>query len=134
MIKRIAFILSIFSISSVLAQGNADEMVYREAKRLKATGITTLALGTTITASGITLIASNYNNFKEGGSRANEDDAKSKERGGYVVGGLITAMGVGVNLTAIPIFKRRSRMIEEARSDRFSLIASPNGIRFAGTF
>ena len=130
MIKKTAILCAFLTAFAFAQGGSSDEMVYREAKRLKAAGITTLILGTLTTASGIALIATNYNDFKDGGRRAGEDG----EAGGYVIGGLVTAMGIGVNLTAIPIFKRRSRMIEDARSDRFSLIASPNGIRFAGTF
>jgi len=136
MIKRTAILLSVFLTMSVLAQGSTDEIVYRESKRLKAAGITSLALGTTTMACGIVLSVSNYNDFKEGGSRANEENARKKARGGYAAGGLITALGVGINLTAIPTFQRRKRMIENARAEQphFSLIAKPNGLTFVTTF
>lgn len=136
MIKK-AIILCVSLSAFVFAQNGSstDEMIYRESKRLKASAITSLALGTAIAASGITLIAVNYSNFKDGGSRHGEEDAKSKERGGYVAGGLITALGIGVNLTAIPIFKRRNRMLEDAKgANAFNLIVRPNGISLVGAF
>jgi heme/copper-type cytochrome/quinol oxidase subunit 3 len=137
MIKK-ALVFCVLFAAFVFAQsggGSTDEMIYRESKRLKASAITSLSLGTAIMASGITLTAVNYSDFKEGGSRAGEENAKSKERGGYVAGGLITAMGLGVNLTAIPIFKRRNRMIETARNETsYSLIVKPDRITFMAAF
>lgn len=135
MIKKAVILLGTLAAFVFAQSSTTDEMMYRELKRQKASGITSLVLGTAIMASGITLTAVNHGNFKEGGSRVNEKDAKSKERSGYVAGGLITALGLGVNLTAIPIFKRRSRMLETAKGETaFNLIVSPNSITFSAAF
>jgi len=135
MVKKV-IVLCVFLAAVVFAQngGTTDEMIYREGKRLKAAGITTLGLGTAIMASGIVLSVSNYNDFKDGGPRNGEENARSKERGGYAAGGLITALGVGVNLMAIPIFQRRTRLLNEAKGITTNVIVKPNGISLVGAF
>lgn len=137
MIKKV-IVLCVFLTAVVFAQnqnsGTTDEMIYREGKRLKAAGITTIGLGTAIMASGIVLSVWNYNDFKEGGNRYGEENAKSRERGGYAAGGLITALGLGVNLMSIPIFQRRSRLLNDAKGVTTNLIVKPNGITLVGTF
>jgi hypothetical protein len=127
MIKKLAVLLCVLLPLASFAQDSIDEFVYRESKWLKRAGVTSLILGTATTAAGVTVIAVNYKNFN-GGNRTGEDG----ETGGYVVGGLITALGIGVDLLAIPIFKNRREMIENARSSH--LIARPNGVSFVTTF
>ena len=127
--KKLAVLLCGFIAASSFAQDFAsDEYVYRESKRLKTSGIVALTFGTLTAAAGITTIAQNYKEtHKEGANIENK-------AGGYVVGGLISAMGIGVNLLAIPIFKHREEMVQNARSAQAHLIVKPDGVSFALTF
>ena len=117
MVKKLTFLLCGFLSVVLFAQDTTDEIVYRESKRLKAAGITTLVLGTgTIAAGTVTLVS-------------------KPAAGGYVAGGLICAFGVGIDLLAIPIFKHRKQLVEQARQNtKISLIAKPNGLSFVAAF
>lgn len=127
--KKLAVLLCGFIAAASFAQDlAADEYVYRESKRLKTSGIVALTFGTTTAAVGIVTMTQNY-------KRINKEGAEIENRaGGYVVGGLISAMGIGVDLLAIPIFKHRKEMIENARGAQARLIVKPNGVSFALTF
>jgi len=128
--KKLAILMCGFVALSLFAQDfAADEYVYRESKRLKTSGIVALTFGTLTAAAGITTIAQNYKEIHK------KDANIENKAGGYVVGGLITTMGIGVDLLAIPIFKHRKEMVQNARGDaQAHLIVNPRGVSFALTF
>ncbi|MDR0303368.1 MAG: hypothetical protein LBH98_01175 [Chitinispirillales bacterium] len=130
MIKKLTVLLCGFLSVILFAQDSTDEFIYRESKRLKSAGIATVIIGTVTTASGAVTILQTYKDSHRT-NRANDGNSN----GGYVAGGLICALGIGMDLLSIPIFKHRKEIVDYTRQNaRISLIVKPNGLSFVAAF
>ncbi len=108
----------LLSATSLFAQGEYSDHIQSEAKRYKTGGIAMIAGGTAMIGGGAAMM---YNDSKYS----------------TVMGAAMLAIGVGVDVGSIFMFRKRNQIIDDARSQEevpLSLIVHPQGVQFSLRF
>jgi len=107
----------LFLSLSLYAQGNYDDYIQEQSKKYKTGGIAMLVGGTLMIGGGVAMISNSSDKTK-------------------VMGAVLTAGGVAIDVASIFIFKKRKQLLEDANKDSspISLYLSPNSIKFTYRF